>query len=209
MCRRSSWRIEPRCPLVFAGIAVVGFGSIAFHGTLLAVPQALDELPMVYAALCLAYCLRFSRSDGNEARSMLRWRIGMSVFAGGFTLTYFSSETYFQIFIACFGAVVAWLCIHGGRVVHRPSGTPTLRRLYWVAAGSFVGAFVLFWLPERFLGCDHPLQEVQLHAIFHLAATVGTYTGGLVMLYDRLNHRGCDPRIRRELGVPFVGPPEG
>jgi dihydroceramidase len=207
LCRRSSWRIEPRYPLVFAGIALVGLGSVAFHGSLLAGPQALDELPMVYAALVLAYCLRFGRAAADEARAMRRWRLGMIVFAAGFTLAYFSSETYFQIFIACFGTVIAWLCIQGGRVAHRPSGGRTLRRLYWIAAGSFVGGVAILWVPERFLGCDHPLQGLQLHALFHLSSVVGTYTAGLVMVYDRLLHRGCEPEIGRELGVPFVRSP--
>jgi dihydroceramidase len=207
LCRRAPWNIAPRFPLVFAGIAVVGLGSVAFHGTLLAIPQALDELPMVYAALLLAYCLRFGRSDGNEPTAMRNWRIGGTLFAIGFTVAYYTSETYFQIFIACFGGIVAWLCIQGGRVAHRPDGAPSLRRLYWLAAGSFVGAFIIFWLPERFLGCDHPFQAIQPHAFFHLAATVGTYTAGLVMLYDRLSHLGHAPEVVVQLPAPFLKPP--
>jgi dihydroceramidase len=206
LCRRTPWVIAPRFPLVFAGIALVGLGSVAFHGTLLAVPQALDELPMVYVALLLAYCLRFGQSEGGSS-AHTRWRWGLCIFGAGFTLAYFTSETYFLIFIASFAAVVAWLCIQGGRVAHRPGGGTSLRALYWTAAGSFVGAFLIFWLPERFLGCDHPLQGFQLHALFHLMATVGTYTAGLVMLYDRLQHRGCDPQLTWQLPAPFLGPP--
>jgi len=207
LCRRAPWAIEPRFPLVFLGIALVGFGSIAFHGTLLAWPQALDELPMVYAALLLAYCLRFGRSEEGTV-SHVRWRWGLTAFATCFTIAYFTSETYFQIFIASFGAVVAWLCIQGGRVAHRPEGGRSLRGLYWTAAGSFVGGFVVFWLPERFLGCDHPLQALQLHSLFHLTATIGTYAAGLVMLYDRLHHLGRAPQLNWRLPAPFLDPPE-
>jgi len=207
LCRRLPWTVEDRYPLVFALIALVGLGSTAFHGTLLAGAQALDELPMVYGALLLAYCLRSSRLDDGDEPTLRRWRLGLTAFAACFTLAYFTSETYFQIFIACFGGVVAWLCIRGGRVVHTPSGSPTLKRLYWVAAGSFVGSFVFLWLPERFLGCNHPAQAVQFHALFHLLAMVGTYTAGLVMLYDRLCHRGCEPRVQISMPAPFVAPP--
>ena len=50
-----------RLPLRFAichlGVALVGFGSAWFHGTLLYSTQLLDELPMIYTSAWLTYCV--------------------------------------------------------------------------------------------------------------------------------------------------------
>jgi len=55
MAGRRYARIETRFGLAFGLMALVGFGSFAFHATLRRYAQALDELPMVYAAIALTY----------------------------------------------------------------------------------------------------------------------------------------------------------
>ena len=54
---RAPWRVEARFWLCFAGLTIVGVGSMAFHGTLLHAAQALDELPMVYCSCTFIYSL--------------------------------------------------------------------------------------------------------------------------------------------------------
>ena len=208
LLRRLGREVETRYTLAFALIGLVGLGSVGFHGTLLASAQALDELPMVYAALVLAYCLRFGRI-AEDGPSQVRWRVGLTIFALGFTVAYFLSDTYFQLFVGCFGLIVAWLCIQGARVVFSSPSGSSLRPLYWMAAGGFVGAFVCFWLPERFLGCTHPAQALQLHALFHLLAAVGSYNAGLVLLFDRLRFLGLEPKMSWGWPIPFPRLPGG
>src|SRR5262245_39770729 len=48
---------EARFALGYALLAIVGLGSIAFHGTLLKAAQACDELPMIFCGLSYAYVL--------------------------------------------------------------------------------------------------------------------------------------------------------
>ena len=48
---------EWRFLVCFATVSVVGVGSMAFHGTLLFGLQMLDELPMIYSALIMTYCV--------------------------------------------------------------------------------------------------------------------------------------------------------
>ena len=74
-----------------------------------------------------------------------------------------------------------------------------------MSAGSFLTVAFVFWFPERLLPCDHMLQAIQLHAWFHLLAMVGTYTGFLVVLYDRLDVLEKEPVVRWR-GLPWVSP---
>ncbi|ORY06969.1 alkaline phytoceramidase, partial [Basidiobolus meristosporus CBS 931.73] len=50
-------RSEYRYRLAFRLIAIVGWGSLLFHGTLKYETQMLDELPMCWAASMIFYCL--------------------------------------------------------------------------------------------------------------------------------------------------------
>ncbi len=50
-CLLSKDKIPMRFQLAFLGLSAIGFGSMAFHGTLLRSSQALDELPMIGTSL--------------------------------------------------------------------------------------------------------------------------------------------------------------
>ncbi|MGB0592456.1 MAG: ceramidase [Myxococcota bacterium] len=203
---RSARRTEPRFILCFLGLTVVGVGSMAFHATLLQVAQALDELPMVYCSLVMTYCVVVRTKDAQRDAALLRrWQLGFTVYAVGFTAAYFSSEDYFALFIGSFAAVVTYLVIQGWRVVYRLSASPSLQRLYLVAAIAFVTGVALFWLPERSLGCAHPLQATHLHAWWHLLAMVGTYVGFLLVVFDRLTTLDQEPALIMG-AVPWVAP---
>ena len=203
---KADWPVERRFVLCFAGLTIVGLGSAAFHGTLLHVAQALDELPMVYCSLVMAYCIIVRRRDAARDASILRrWQIIFTVYSAGFTAAYFLIPDYFVLFIISFAGVVTYLVVEGWRIVFRQSASPLLRRLYITAAGAFVSAVGVFWIPERALPCDHALQAVHLHVWFHLLAMVGTYVGFLVVVYDRLTTLEQDPILTGRV-VPWVSP---
>mgnify|MGYP001037876610 CR=1 FL=1 len=204
--RRSSWRAEGRFLLCFLGLASVGLGSMAFHATLLKSAQALDELPMVYCSLVMTYCVVIRTKDQHaESAFIKRWRRFFTIYAIAFTWAYFTSDDYFVIFLTSFAAVVTYLVIQGWRIVFRGRRSKTLRRLYLVAAFSFIAGVGLFWLPERQLGCEHALQSLHLHAWWHLLAMTGTYVGFLLVIYDRLLTIERDPEVRKGI-VPWVAP---
>ena len=56
-CWFSKERIPLRFQVSFLALSAIGFGSVAFHGTLLRVSQATDELPMIGLSLISMYCL--------------------------------------------------------------------------------------------------------------------------------------------------------
>ena len=170
---RGTAGIERRFFVCFVLVAVVGFGSMAFHGTMLKVAQAMDELPMVYGGLGYAYCL-VNRSHDDPVRAR-RWRWGLGLYGAFFTAAYFSLEAYFTFFVVTYAVLMAGLILGGLRVAWGATGSPEHRRLLALAAGPFVAAFLFFWLPEHvFFACDLAIQSLELHA-WYLSRTRGLW----------------------------------
>lgn len=196
---------EARFAVCFAGLAIVGVGSTLFHGTLLKLPQASDELPMVWLGLVCFYCLMTRHADTPRA-TRRRWAWSLAAYALVFTVAYFSVSNYFGLFLASYIAVAGYVCIGTWRIVFREATDPRLRRLFWWSVGAFVGGFVLLWLPERGLGCDHPFQKLQPHAWFHLiTGATGPYMWTLVAALDRFARLGR-PGALDLTPIPFARP---
>lgn len=71
-------RYEPRFVLIGLGIMIVGFGSSAFHGTLLFEYQMADELPMIWSIMVSARtCLSDQRleREGLKREGLERERL--------------------------------------------------------------------------------------------------------------------------------------
>lgn len=205
-------QLEPRFAVLFAALAVVGAGSVAFHGTMLKVAQAADELPMIYGGLVFLYCL-VTRRPSPAAEPGVRdraWAIALTTYGVLFTVGYFALKKYFILFIWSYAGIVTILVLGAARVARAPEATPTHKRLVIWAAGSFVGGVFGLWFPEHvLLGCQHPAQALQLHAGWHLAAGLGTYLGILFVMWDRLTLAGQAPVLRVGLPAPFVSPGKG
>lgn len=177
--------LEPRFAWCFASLALVGAGSAAFHGTMLQSAQALDELPMIYGGLVLLYCLVNRR--GHSAIRERRWIVGLAVYGALFTVCYFALTEYFTFFIVSYAAIVTVIVLGAAALAFSSAGSPTHRRLFSIAAGSYCGGVFLLWFPEHvFLACDHPLQSLHLHAGWHVAAAVGTFVGIRFAAWDRV-----------------------
>lgn len=194
----------------FAVMAVIGWGSAGFHGTLLAAAQASDELPMVYLSLVFAYILRWRHApdapDPQTRAAMRRWMLGLGLYGVVFTALYFSFEAYFQLFIWTYAAIVTYLVVQTLRLSFGAQGHPTERRLFLLSGGVYVGGVGLLWIPEHvLLGCEHPAQAFQLHAFFHLTSAVGTYAWLLWALHHR--SRALGEEVSLTLWPPYLGRP--
>jgi dihydroceramidase len=196
--------VEGRYLVAFLGLALIGVGSTAFHGTLLRSAQALDELPMIYASLVFAYCV-VNRRPGSERRARW-WALGFTAYAVGFTAAYFLVPAYFTMFILSYATIVTLVIVASIRLALGPEGSPVLRRLLGLGVVAYVGGVFFLWIPEHvLLACDHPFQSLQPHAWFHLTSVVGTYAWILFALWDRHALAGRGPVLER-LPAPFVEP---
>lgn len=187
---------EVRFAVAFAAIGVIGLGSMGFHGTLLKSAQAADELPMVYAGLVFAYVLRWRQApiapDAGLRAQMRRWRLGLAAYAAAFTVGYFSLAAYFILFITSYALIVAAVVGRSAYITFRLESDRTLRRLFWWSSGAYVAGVGGLWIPEHvLLPCDHPLQALQLHALFHLTSAIGSGVWVLWALHDRQRALAC------------------
>lgn len=178
--RRLPWRDKPRFALAALAVAVVGVGSALFHGTLLRTAQAADELPMVYTGLTFVYALASRRFEG---RASIAW--ALAGYGVAFTVAYVALAEWFQFFAASYTLLVAYIVIRTGVVSLKDERDAGRKKWFLIAVLAYVGGSVLFWVPEHFvLPCDHPVQALQLHALFHLTSAVGSCAWVQWALYD-------------------------
>jgi dihydroceramidase len=164
------WKANrPRLAFGYLLLAIVGLGSAAFHGTLLKTAQASDELPMILTGLVFAYIL----ARRNDAPARPAYVAALVGYGAAVLVAYFTLKAYFHFFLIAYALILAYLTVGTWRV----SGeSKTARRYFWASVGAYLGGFAFLWIPEHFLlACSHPLQRLQLHAIFHLTSSFGSF----------------------------------
>jgi dihydroceramidase len=184
---------ERRFAWGFAGLALVGAGSAAFHGTLTRGAQALDELPMVWLGLVGVWIVQRRDHPRQGPDGMAA---AMSAYAVVFTLAYLLATDWFTLFVLTYAGLVAWTVIRSARHTWLQPSTEAMRTLFVAAALTYLGSLSLCWVPEHvLLPCDHPAQAAQLHAWWHLGAGFGTYLWLLWAMADRRNLEGVVLRV--------------
>lgn len=165
------------------GLVLVGLGSAAFHGTLLRLPQAFDELPMVWFSLVASWAVIHRRTPQGGG---LWSGLAMTVFGVGFTWAYFRAEAYFTLFISTYASLIAFVALRSAWVTWVRGNDRVAHRWLAVACGGFFCGLFFAWVPEHLiLACDHPLQALQLHGWWHLLAGIGVFTWTIWLAIDR------------------------
>jgi len=173
---------EVRFAVCHLGLAMVGTGSMLFHGTLTRWGQALDELPMVLVGLVGVWIVAQRNRPGPGSRPLA---VAFVLFGLLFTAAYATSGTYFYIFLATYSAAVAYIALKAMQLTwFRPHNTMAWWALTYAAVG-FLGTLALFWIPERTLGCDHAFQSIYPHGFWHIGSGTGTYAWFLWAQADR------------------------
>ncbi|MFN7147143.1 MAG: ceramidase domain-containing protein [Myxococcota bacterium] len=181
-----AWRVRrdgARFVIGMLGLAAVGAGSAAFHGTLLRVAQAADELPMVWLGLACVWALADRARPAGAGRPLART---LAVFGVLFCVAYATVPWAFHLFLAVYGAMVAWVAVRTMQLSWFPRAARPIRRWAALTVAGYLGGFFLFWVPEHvLLACDAAPQAFHLHSWWHLGAGFGTYAWWTWALHDR------------------------
>jgi dihydroceramidase len=171
--------LERRFVAAFGALAIVGLGSAAFHATLKFELQMLDELPMLYLALIMAYIL----VDGiptPRLKRVLPWIF----WTHAVLVTILSAATrgklQFWTFQITFGSIEGY-CLWRVWKLHRRSHSPHAHRLFWIGMSSYLAGIALWFVDIRFcftitsLLAAHAIAYPQLHAVWHVLASIGFF----------------------------------
>ncbi|MCL2447764.1 MAG: ceramidase [Polyangiaceae bacterium] len=181
--------------LAYAALVVVGLVSVAFHATLRFELQMMDELPMLWLALVIAFILAQRRHlPGTRAGR----RLAMILAAHGLLVTALCAVTRGALQFACF---------------QRSSRASAPRRLLAVGFTAYGVAITAWFADLRFCSLvaralpAHGFVNPQLHAVWHVLVSVGFYALLLLIAHDRLAWLGVRPTLEARFGVfPVVRP---
>lgn len=191
--------LERRFLFAFGLLALVGVGSVAFHGTLRRELQASDELPMLYLVVLLVYVLvenRAQRRFGGWFPAALVAYAAVATYLNMFT----QGEAQFAFFHTTFGALELF-CLCSVYLIHRRMDDPRARRLFRVGMSCYALAITLWFIDLRFCHLlsgtlpGHGVPNPQLHAVWHVLVSCGFYLLVLVIASARLRVLGRGRRI--------------
>lgn len=214
--------VELRFSLTFLGIAIVGLGSVLFHGTLLFPFQMLDEVPMVYTTLLVTYAI----IENGKANKFGFWLpLTMALYSAAITYVMATNPTSeFTFFILVFETSLVfnilstiWMVFLRplyGYVLAKISYIRILRSYsrshmydgeagYMLSTGllAFIIGFTCWKLDNNL--CHFLNEELvamgftnpQLHAWWHVLATLGLYVLALTVIYNRFKVLGKKPKV--------------
>ncbi|KAG0318629.1 hypothetical protein BGZ99_005573 [Dissophora globulifera] len=201
---------EKRFLLTFGSIAVVGLGSIAFHGTLLFPLQMLDEVPMVYSILSLAYCCI---EDRSYRRYGAWFPVSIALYGLLTTLVMLFAGPgnhllEFVVFQSSFAFCVLFVM---SNIIKIYSGIEdrAIKQMWMVTLLIALSSYSLWNVDFRM--CDVMqnlplgLWNPQLHAVWHVGASVTSYLVTLLLCYNRAENLGRKPVMEWKWRMlPFV-----
>ncbi|XP_065886857.1 alkaline ceramidase 3-like [Dysidea avara] len=212
----TSWRggLERRYIASYVLLTVVGIGSLLFHGSLLYQMQLLDELPMLFTAVQLLYCLL--NMGGPHGKQSLFTTIYLSVL---YLLTAIISIAYVVVgnpvfHQVAFGMIMLAISFEALYVL---KAYVHWRYLSWtcVAFGSYIVAFLIWLLDNNYcsdlrnmradLGHQHPISVFsQLHGWWHLLTGNTSFLHILISSRVRMTYLGYNTKIKTICGIPYL-----
>jgi dihydroceramidase len=184
-------RVEPRFLLAFGAFFCIGFGSCAFHGTLLRSMQLLDELPMVWANSVFIFIIIAMEDKRDHAARTLEIA-ALAVLTAGLTCAVVLLDKENQnVFLVSYGSGVAYLIVRSRSLDQKYSRGAHV--LLETALIFYLGGFML-WLVDR--NFCHTVRPIFLHCFWHLGAGVGTFTSVIFWIWVRHEVLELKPVLR-------------
>lgn len=180
-------------------LACVGFGSFAFHCTLLYESQLLDELPMIYGTCAMLYCIIEIQSQPNSRNTRLALLLtSISVLI----TTLYATFKNPLIFLWSYGLLAAVLLSLNIRGCIKYNGSKSLLLL---ATASYGFGFVLWNIDNELCYSVRDVRgalpgviapATQLHAWWHFFAGVGTFFTIICIVHLRIVCMGYNPGLK-------------
>lgn len=193
-------QVETRFIVAFLMLIVVGFGSMLFHGTLWRSMQLMDELPMLWCNGVFIYVV-LTIEDPREVPMRVPTAIGLSALTLLETVlvTLFDKNNQ-NVFLMSYLGGVFFLVVASSRLNRKfnPKSTGLLMEL--AVLFYVLGGFV--WLVDRNFCLQ--VRFLNLHAVWHLLASSGTFTSIVAWLYVRHVAMGDKPRIRGTVPLSWI-----
>ena len=191
---------EARFIAVYAGIAVIGVGSVAFHASLTHVAQQGDETPMMVTILSWYYCLLWMHPEAEDAHPVARKLTAVAFFAFSAVWTvvhyHFAFVLVFQWLFAAITFLALVQLVRETRRVNDPEG----RALGVTYVCTLLVATALWLCDCHFCEALHDLPwglpNPQLHGWWHALIGVNCYVGPSFLVFRRASLLGRRPRVR-------------
>jgi len=181
-------------------VAVIGLGSIAFHGTLTKYGQWLDEIPMLFGSLIFFYitcCNSMTKTNEKKYSTTL----GVILLSIGVATTYIYFTIGFFFFLVMYIAVVASVF---GITLYQLRPKSPARKYALYSIGMYIFGFAAFWIPEQIVCGNRNIDRhdsgllalpVPLHAFFHLTSAVGPVYMLVYLSFEYLERRKRKPTL--------------
>jgi dihydroceramidase len=200
------WRVLDRWLLVAFGLlAVVGIGSVAFHGTLRFEFQMLDEVPMLYLVTLMVYLL-LEPGPTHRFGEWLPWTLLAYAVAATLSDAVTRGRVQFFAFQISFGTLEMFCLLRVFLLSVERNNRPVLP-FFKAGLVFYLGGILLWFTDLKFcpLLSDSGFPNPQLHAFWHVSVSCGFYLLLLVVGYDRLRRRSARPLVLRWRGwLPAV-----
>lgn len=209
--------LELRYSICFGFFLLVGIGSWLFHMTLMYEMQLMDELPMVWGAAYMYYCLEKAETKVGDTQA--RRGIGLLMFLYSLivSVVYISSLQNPLFHEGAYGLLVFMTLIKAIRL-QRQNGKFIKVPLFYLGCFLYTLGFILWNIDNHFCpritqlrdslrpapttaeaDSPHPLRGLldlspltQLHGWWHLLAGYGTYVHIVFCIHNRLIYLNLD-----------------
>jgi dihydroceramidase len=186
-----------------AALSVVGLGSMALHGTLGAIWQSADEVPMLWQNIIFFYVLAevHSPKGKNRIQYLPEFLVTIGVIQ---TVLYYTMQQFYAAFLASFIGSLVTVIVWTSIIVFEDKRDHIIskRKTIWYTSlicSMLIGATL--WIFEMNF-CDH-LQNIYLktggatlHIIWHIGASIGSYLGTVLLTVVRMQHLEIPFRIK-------------
>ena len=192
---------ERRFVVVFACLAFVGVGSLAFHGTLTHVGQQGDETPMVFLSAASLYITVWMTPAKGTRQVAQRgaWIRGLVLLCAVFSVVHYRYcfVLSFQISMAIINIYLMWR--QSVLAAASSDRCGAAKRLSRAQSIFLLSAFALWNVDQHFClalhTMPHGLPNPQFHAWWHVLVSIGAHCGIVSMQFLRAEQLRRAPRI--------------